>query len=222
MPKRVQVSAEAFTRFREYMEGRKFREISREESSRDFWRLKLTPPSPREGREVGFTLHANGLTAVVWTSYLLPEERLREKDYGWVLIREGDKARYFAHPMLRTKHFLGRMYRRAVVAQLRILNRPLCPVCRANMRIARGKGLKSRFWECRKVIRHPDKKPIFVDWDYELSLEKYPKALAFVLAERKKRKRYRDRARAAGKRVGKAMMRREGWQVGRPENLIPT
>lgn len=221
MPKTVQVAPEAFTRFCSFMEERGFRRITPEESRRNFCRLDLKPPSPREGREVGFVFDANGLTAIVWTSFLLPEWRLREKDCGWVLIRDGDVARYFAHPMFRTKHFLNRLYRRAVVAQLRVLNRPLCPVCRADMRIADGKGLKARYWECQRIIRHPNHKPVFVDWDHGLSPEKYPRAFAFVEMERKKRRRYRSRARKAGKRVGRALLRRKGWRVGRLENIIP-
>ena len=219
MPAKVLPSAEAFGKFREAMMGLGFRELLPIEFKKDWWRLRLVAPSPREGREVGFSYTANGLEVRVWTTFLASEGSAREKDEGWVLIKSGDRARYFTHPLRRTKHFLRRLYFWAQVVRFRVLDRPLCPVCGAYMRIAFGKAPKSRYWHCMRIARHQAGRPVWVDWDY--ALRSRPKALAFVLKERKKRERYRDKAREEGRPLGAALRRRRGWRVTRPDNIVP-
>jgi hypothetical protein len=62
MPKKVLPSVEEFRKFCEALKSRGFRETMPGEFMRDFFRLRLEAPSPREGREVGYTFSANGLT----------------------------------------------------------------------------------------------------------------------------------------------------------------
>jgi len=214
MPKRVLPDAEAFARFTSALERQGFRKLSSTEFKKDFARLELIAPSPREGREVGFSYAANGLEVRVWTTFLAREGRARDSDAGWVLIKEGDTPRYFSRPFPRTKNFLHRLLWAASIARWRVEHRPLCPECRARMRIAYGSGVKSRFWRCTRTLHE---KPVFLSWDYQLPQA----ALDFLRPLRNERKRYNARLRAEGREPGAAIQRRRGWKVGRPENIEP-
>lgn len=184
------------------------------ELQKDFKRLELKAPSPRPGREAGFTFYANGLTVVVWTTFVESEGEAREKDAGWVLIKENDNALYYSHPVYRTKNFLYRLLERAAIAKQRVLLRPLCPACSAFMRITRGKGLKSRYWSCRSPA-HPHTTRL--SWDDGLP----PEVLERVKAIRKKRDPYPKKREAEGKPPpGTAMLNRKPWRVGKPENEL--
>ena len=216
MPAQVLFDARAFGAFALAMRKRGFREFSRHESRRDHRRLDLHAPSPRVGSEVGFTYTANGLTVVVWTSYIRSEGRARDQDSGWVLIKEGDHRKYVARPMMRTKNFLKKLIAWAAVAKLRVEKRPLCPICQAHMGIVRGKGFKSRYWRCDRRDLHP--KPTWASWDQELPLE----ALRFVRSERRTRARYEKRLKEEGKQFGAALQNRLGWTIGRPDNMVRT
>ncbi|MDP1689755.1 MAG: hypothetical protein Q8L52_00930 [bacterium] len=215
MPKKVLPSAEAFKRFGQSLLRRGFRKLTRAEFKKDFKRLELEAPSPREGREVGFVFSANGLTVFVWTTFLDWEEKARDTDAGWVLIKDGDKVKYFSHPIHRTENFLHNLLGYASAARLRVMNRPLCPKCRAYMNIARGKGLKARYWKCVRPAAH--KKAVSLSWDYGLP----PAALDFLRPPRKKHAQYRKKLKAEGKKPGAALRRRKGWKVGRSKNLVP-
>lgn len=218
MPKKILPNAEAFALFDEWMLSLAFTSIPHMEFKKDFARLGLEAPRPREGREVGYKFSSCNLEVIVWTTYLCPAGPMRDEDAGWVLIREGDRARYFSHPMPRTKNFLSHLYKRAFVAQKRIMLRPLCSECKKYMSIQFGKGLKSRYWECRQVGKHADGKRVRLSWDQ--GLEAYPNVLAFVKAERDVRERYRDAARVEGKKPGTAMLNRKPWRPKRPENML--
>lgn len=209
MPAQVLPSAEAFKKFEEKMLEKGFRKLGRSELRSDFKRLGLEAPRPREGREVGFTFHANGLTAVVWTTYLEEAGEARQEDAGWVLIKEGDTPRYFSHPIHRTKGFLCRLYKWAQVNKQRVEKRPLCPTCQAFMSIVPGPALKARYWECDRALRHPDHKKRTVMWDKPLS----EGARRFVLAERQKRA-------SGSKPTGAAMLKRKSWSINRAENQL--
>ncbi len=153
--------------------------------------------------EVGFVYNANGLTVVV------------KQDAGLVLIKEGDAIRYSSHPILRTKDYLKMLLWAACIARLRVLNRPPCPVCGAWMHITRGRPLKARFWAC--IRRKSHTRPIFLSWDYGL-----PKAaLDYLHVHRKQRAQYAAKLRKKGKKPGRALLKRIGWKVGRPENIFP-
>lgn len=215
MPKKVLPDVAAFRQFSEALLQLGFRPLSRAEVVKDSERLELKAPSPREGRETGFIYTANGLTVCVWTTFLAQEGRAREKDAGWVLIKEGDEVKYFTRPMSRTKNFLRRLFWYARIARRRVLARPLCPRCRGRMDIAYGNALKARYWQCAPKPKF-HKEPIFLSWDYGLPQA----ALKFLQDERKQRARTRARTRAKGKRPGTALLRRRGWKVGRPTNLV--
>lgn len=208
MPAKILPDAETFANFTVALFRRGFRRLSPEEFGKDFERLELSAPSPRKGRETGFTFTANGFTVLVWTTFLT--RKARNRDAGWVLIKEGDEVKYFSHPMHRTKNFLHNLIWHACIARLRVKNRPLCPKCHAFMDIARGKGLKSRYWQCK---RH---KAESLPWDYGLPQE----ALDFLYPQRKQRARYRKKLRAQGKPQGTALKRRRKWKINRPSNIV--
>ncbi len=204
----------AFRAFERSLLKRGFRRLDEIESRHDFERLHPVPPLPREGREVGFLYNANGLTVVVWTTFVERLERAREQDAGWVLIKAGDAIQYSSRPILRTKNYLKTLLWAACIARLRVLNRPPCPTCGAWMHITRGRPLKARFWACR---RKSHKKPTFLSWDYGL-----PKAaLDYLHVRRKQRAQYAAKLRKEGKMPGRALLKRTGWKVGRPENIEP-
>ena len=211
MPEKVLPDAMSFAAFARSLLKRGFRKIGKREFGRDQERLGITPPSPRKGKETGFTFSASGLTVVVWTTFLEAEGVARDQDSGWVLIREGDEARYFARPMMRTKNFLYRLLLAACIAKVRIENRPLCPTCQAFMKITEGKYLKQRYWSCCK-----DHGKVTLPWDHSLP----PEVLEYLKDIRNARARYRRKLAKEGKTPGKALLKRIGWKVGRPENKL--
>jgi hypothetical protein len=214
MPKQVLPTPERFAQFCRAMEDRGYRRVSRKEFQKDFKRLSLIAPSARIGAEIGFVFHANGLDVAVWTT-VLRDGGVREQDSGWVVIRDRDEARYFTHPLHRTKNYLERLWKCAQVARQRVLNRPLCPECHQFMRIVNGRAIKARYWSCDRRYLHPSNKKNALDWDVGLS----PKARAFVEKERKSRARHRRRMLKAGKRPGTALLKRHPWRIGRAENF---
>lgn len=213
MPTKVLPTADTFAWLRTMLMKSGFRELSPVEFKKDFRRLKLEAPSPREGREAGFQFSSNGLDVIVWTTYLIEQGYAREMDAGWVLIKDGDDPRYFKM-LHRTKNFLLKLFYYAVIAQRRAENRPLCDLCYKRMNITFGKGIKSRYWSC---IDPSHAKKVSKSWDTGLA----PAALEFLKHERKRRARYLAQLRAEGKRPGGAIRRRKGWTSGRPENKIP-
>lgn len=215
MPKKQLPDVMSFAAFTRSLVRRGFRQLSPVEFQSDYRRLALQAPSPREGRETGFVFSSNRLEVVVWTTFLTEAGRARDEDAGWVLIKDGDEARYFSHPFHRTKNFLYSLLWAACIAQWRVAHRPLCPVCGARMDIANGQGLKARYWKCYRPESH--KKPEFLSWDYGLP----EAALEHLKALRQRRQKYRATLREQGKIPGVAMQRRLRWKVGRPKNVIP-
>ena len=214
MPAKVLPDRERFKLFTQYMEKEGFRKLSGGEFSSSFNRLDLQAPRPRKGRETGFVFTAKGLTVHVWTTFLEREGRAREEDAGWVVITEGDRQAYYSHPIVRTEGFLRKLFRNAKIAKERVLNRPLCPACRAFMDITQGRSLKTRYWSCggKSRLHHIQTLP----WDYGLSDE----SIIFLKAERKARRKYRERLEKAGKTVTPAMLIRRPWVVRNPQNKI--
>lgn len=217
MPKQVLPNATAFKKFKHALLRRGFRQLSRTELRSDFKRLDLKAPSPREGREVGFRFDAGGHTAIVWSTFDEALGSARDKDAGWVLIREGDKVRYFSRPHSRTRNFLHNLLESACIAQQRMLNFPICPECRARMKIARGPAIKSRYYICRMIASHVSRRPVRLSWDHGLPAL----VLERVQKRRKKRQSYQEKLRKEGKAPSVALRRRIGWKVSRPQNLIP-
>lgn len=211
MPAQVLPSEKLFDNFKKYMVAVGFREINPKEKLKNFERLGLVFPKKIKGQEVGFCFEANGLKVFVWTTFVAKEEKARDQDSGWVLITEGDKALYFSHPMRRTKYFLRRLYKHALIAKERVLNRPLCPECKGYMKIKKGKALKSRYWICKN-----HQKPIFQKWDYNL-----PEwILTFLKKERKLKTIYREKRKEVGKTTNQAMLKRKTAKITKPENMV--
>ena len=215
MPTKVLPDATAFRAFTAYMKRLGFRAIRRTEFRGDIERLGLQAPRPREGRETGFSYWANGLAVVAWTTFLEADGRARDEDAGWVLIKEGDAPRYFSHPLRRTRGFLRRLFKYARACRNRVLNRPLCPICKNHMRIEYGKAIGQRFWACFKRKFH--KEPKFVSWDYGLTKQDKD----FFKGERRSRRRYYEQRREEGKPLHVARLMRAQWKITRPENVMP-
>lgn len=214
MPIKVLPDQEAFAVFRHRLLARGFKELTKEEIKTMFRKINLEPPSFREGPETGLTFTANGLEVFVWTSYLANEKKSRDFDQGWILIIDKGRIRYSSYPMMRTKFFLLKMARRAWIAKRRATHRPVCPKCGRFMRIAYGRGMKSRYWRCDYKSEHDTHAPEFKDWDICLP----PKAKAFVKKERKIRRRYRNKRTKLGKPNFVAIKRRRKWKNYREEN----
>jgi hypothetical protein len=215
VPEKQLPDVASFEAFGRALIKRGFRKMRRTEFPQDYWRLALKAPSDREGKETGFVFSANGLDVVVWTSFLEREGHARDEDAGWVLIKDGDTVQYFSHPHPRTKNFLHTMLVHAALARLRALHRPLCPVCSARMNITNGKGLKARFWQCKRPEYH--RKPQNLSWDHGLP----PEALEYVKPVREARRKYRAKLRKQGKEPGKALQLRIGWKAQKPQNAVP-
>ncbi len=199
MPKQVLPEKSDFTVISRMLNQWGFREFSDE-----FWKrlrhLSLKAPRPRPGRETGFTFSANGLTVIVWTTWLEEQKIARPKDAALILIIENNKVRYFSHPIHRTKNFVKNLLNQAWIARWRVLHRPLCPVCRQFMKIAFGKGIKSRYWCCPKDKRR-------FNWDINLP----PKAKRYLKNLRRRRAKYRRERRQQGKQVHVAIKIRKPW-----------
>lgn len=216
MPSQVLPTLENFTNFERELRKLGFRAISVFEFRKQFDRLGLKAPRPRMGREIGFTFFANGLTVVVWTTWLWRERMARKEDAGWILIAKGDSVLYFSHPLHRTKNFLKNLYRHAWIARWRVMHRPLCPECNAYMNIARGRAMKSRYWLCRNVSRHLGRVIVRLDWDFGIP----PRAKKLLGDLRKARRKQFEERRSEGKAANVAPLRRKRWEIRRIENRI--
>ena len=213
VPKQVLPDTFSFQAFERSLLRRGFRKITRTEFVKDFGRLDLRAPSPRPGREAGFIFVANGLTVVVWTTFVESEGRARDVDAGWVLIKEKDNPIYFSRPMHRTKNFLYRLLEQACIARQRVLHRPLCSLCKAFMNITMGRVFKSRYWSCHKPAHSEF---VTLPWDHGLPTEVFQA----VKKVRKTRASYQKKLKASGKNSGAAMLKRKGWKVGAPANKL--
>ena len=208
MPKKILPTEEQFLFIKEFLEAGGFEEISEEEFRRNFRRLGLKAPRPRRGRETGFKFSENGLTVVVWTTWLKKEKRARESDAAWVIIVEDEQIVYSSHPIHRTKYFILNLLLQAIIAQTRVIHRPRCPECGEWMKIVHGKGIKSCYWQCAYTERHLNGQKIRKDWDFALTetMKKYLNRI------RRKRAYYRRKRRKQGKPVPQAIFTRRSWQ----------
>lgn len=194
-----------------------YHKITRSDQRKLFMRLSLIPPREVTGREVTYFYTNHGYTSIVHTTYLEKEKKWREtgEDSGWVLIREGDRAIYFARPFQRKKGFIIKLLRYAWVTKWKVDHRPLCVECNAYMHIHRKKSSRQYFWICDKVEKHNEQKPIFLPWDYMLP----KKAYEFVKIRRSYAERYHKKNKKEGKERKPAPLIRKSWKISNPENL---
>lgn len=197
MPKQVLPLVADFQIFERKLLKLGFHSITSQEFRRGI--RGLESPRFRPGREAGFIYAANGLEVCVWTTWLRGEDRARDVDSGWVLIRKGRDVLYFSRPLHRTKNFLQNLFCWARVTQLRVQHRPHCPGCNELMQIVRGRGLKQRYWRCDLVHRHSSRKPESRSWDVGLT----PLAQQWVNEQRTRR----------ATSTYKAMLARKLWVV---------
>jgi hypothetical protein len=208
VPKRVLPTLEQLENFIRDLEKIGFEQISDAEFKERLARLKGESPRPRFGRELGFKYSANGLAVVVWTTWL-PELRMfRKKDSGWVLIEENDAAVYFSRPLRRTNNFLKNLYDEALIARERINCRPRCSECGAYMKIVPGRGLKSRYWRCRRLLNHQGGSAHSLPLNYGLS----ENMMRLVGRREKKQRRYLRDLKKEGKPIHLAMLQRKPWR----------
>jgi hypothetical protein len=79
------------------------------------------------------------------------------------------------------------------------------------MGIVNGRALKQRYWSCCK-----GHEKVTLPWDHDL----HPAALEHVAKARNERARYKKKIVEEGKTPGKALLKRTGWAVGKPENKL--
>lgn len=207
---------EDFLAFQKEMLKMNFKRNEKKEFKNDFYRLGLMVPRPRIGREAGFEFFVNGLRVKVWTTFIEEMEQARASDLGWVLITEGDIAKYFAHPTRRTKNFFKNLLQDAKACKERIIARPVCQdkKCRRLFVIQKGKG-GGRYWTCGNKEYHGNDLPA-QSWDTGLSTE----SMHFVTRKRKQRKQYAEKRRAEWKSVGRAKIIRKKFIITCPQNII--
>lgn len=208
MPPQVLPSETDFTKFELELKMRGFCPIPEEEIQNRLGNLSPKSPRSKHERERGFSFSANGLTVIVWTTWLGKESRARKEDASWVIIANNDRALYFSHPIHRTKNFLKNLLRQAWLAWWRVRHRPRCPECGKFMEIAFGSGIKSRYWKCRQTEKHRKGKSINLSWDKNLP----PQAKRYVVALRRARTAYFKKLRRVGKPVYQAMHKRQKWE----------
>lgn len=194
-----------------------YHKITRSDQKKLFQRLDLIPPREVTGRETTYFYTNHGYTAIVHTTYIEKEKRWREvgEDSGWVLIREGDHAVYFARPFKRTKGFIIKLLRYAWVTKWKVDHRHLCPECDSYMYIHRKKNTRQYFWICEKNTNHKENKPIFLSWDYLLP----KKATNFIRIRRSYTERYKNKNKKEGIERTPAAVIRKLWIISNPENL---
>lgn len=206
MPKQVLPESEVAAELQKWFDRMGFVEVTADDLRRRFpersrVRGARRTRRPWSGRELGYLYSANGYHALVWTT--LTGEGPREEDAAWALILdEKGVPRYFSRPIHRTARFLERLVNHAWIAKFRVSHRPVCGECSRSMDIVRGRGLKSRYWKCLNPA-HGAKAPA-ADFDEGLP----PRARAFLKAERKRRRKYREARAKDGKENFMALLRR--------------
>jgi len=201
MPKKVLPTIKSFGDFRGLMQDCGFKKLDGDEM------MIYSTLRPMAEKEFGFEYSANGLSVIVWTTWVESVSAAQESDMGWVLIiQEGEKA--YSHCFNRTKNFLLRLLRYARIAKRRIVARPVCEEHSIFMRVKFGRGIKSRYWACSEK-NHRDKKSARRDFDFGLTDE----MKKFLEAERKMRARWIEKLRKEGRPTHTTMFKRSRRQV---------
>lgn len=211
MPKQVLPTLDQFVEFTKKMIDNEFDIIRPGDVSKKIRRFNLKAPRKQEGQEIGFRSMSNGLTVIVWTTWIESLGRAAKSDTGWVSIAHAttDKRLYHDRPTHRTENFLTTLLDRALIAKWRIDNRPVCYACGHYMSITRGKGMKGRCWTCNRLELHQNRKLTSKPWDDNLPAE----MKKLVEGWRERYNRYATKAGIAGKDRHQAMQRRKTWQA---------
>ncbi len=216
--KKISLTTEDFKFFNEKIIGIGFTKTSIIDQKKLFERLGLIPPRVITGRETTYSYTNHEYTVVVHTTYVEKENRWRGKgeDAGWVLIRKGDEAVYFARPFQRRSGFILKLLRYAWVTKWKVDNRPLCPECSGYMYIKRKTGSRQYFWMCDNKGYHSDETALFRPWDYMLP----KKATEFVAIRRSYTEKYNLKNKKKGIVRKPAPLIRKKWEITKPENLV--
>ena len=195
-----------------------YHKVTKSNFRKTFIRLDLSAPRPVEGKETSYEYSSNNYTVKLHTTYLENERKWRDNstDAGWVLIAEGDEAKYFARPFKRTKGFVLRFLLYARVTKWKIDNRPLCKECKDFMNIKRKRGSRQYYWGCFNNKRHSSGNAEFLSWDEGLSKE----ATEILEIRRLYAEKYNAKNKKNGKIPTPAAVKRKKWPIGNPENLV--
>ncbi|MDB4983876.1 MAG: hypothetical protein JWM20_55 [Patescibacteria group bacterium] len=226
-----ELTKEDFLVIKQTLEEWGFESYSKYHFQKTFRRLGIIPPRMLVGREEGFIFRGERYNAMVWVSWVESLGRFRTKedggDCGWVLIREGDRKKYFSKPIYRVpSSFVEEILSKAWIARYRVLFPPHCKCCDAVMDIhekyKNGEPTGQMMWACFKEEFHPDQRPRFTGWDKigpEGTLPK--KAQAYVDERRKRVANYKKRNEKLGITPVPRRKTRKKWKVTKPQNLIP-
>jgi len=155
LPKKVEFGVKDFQYLSQELRKWGYKEILLDEFFNWLRKLRQNPLSQKrfrlkKGQETGFEFCANGLRAVVWTTWVRKEGRFRDSDQGWAGITSGDGKYllYCSHPLNRTKNFPINLLRQAWLCYWRVKNRSSCPQCGGLMDIGKGSTGKNRKVSC--------------------------------------------------------------------------
>ena len=208
MPKQCLPTPEEFGIFRAELLKRNFHEVSARELYTQFPQTRLVAPRKIEGSEVGFQFRGNGMTVVIWTTWLEKSQCARTTDAGWIIILdEKMNLCYSSRPIHRTKNFLKNLFMQARIARARVARRPRCGECNHFMRMVHGKGTKAVYWRCSRILDHKGGRAHSTPFDYGLPKE----ALDYLSTRRKAHRKALLNLRAQGKTPFAAMRRRKLW-----------
>lgn len=214
---KFRLTVDDFVHFNDKMREIGFLSVEISDQKKLFYRLGLIPPREITGREKTYAYHNHGYTVIVHTTYLEKEKKWRDTgtDSGWVLIREGDEAVYFARPFKRSKGFILKLLRYAWITKWKVDHRPLCSECKGYMSIHRKKGTRQYFWICNKNEYHKELNAIFLPWDYMLP----KKASDFVAIRREITEKYKEDNKKKGITRTPSPLLRKKWTISNPENF---
>ena len=207
MPEKHTFYEHDYLAFDSLMINETFRRITEREFQVELKQANVEPPTPRSGREEGYTFFILGLRVIIWTSYVMREGMTRDYDAGRVLILEGNKIVYMGTFVHRTKYFFERLFIYSLAAKEHICARPECPDCGRLMTIfQQRKGARKCFWVCP----NPDhnKKGPTIGWSVGLS----DRTLPYLRKKWDRAADYYDSLRAQGKEIGTKRANRRGWK----------
>jgi hypothetical protein len=216
MPKAYEFTPEEYFEYEKKMrEEERYRNIKPYEFYTELGVADVEAPTPRTGREEGFTFSCLGLESRSWSSWVKAQGGMRHPDSGWNVIREHGVAKYYGPRLNRTKNYLKNMQIWARICRERIEARPACPKCRSCYMSIVFRGNHQYYWKCLNPIHQElgEKAPC-KSWDTGLSEE----SLKVVKKKREARRKYNlKRIRENKKPFGEARKNRKKWRNRTPQ-----